>query len=237
MRTVINYTMPRDLTRYVHRVGRTARAGRVGTAVTLTGEVCIPGWRLPVLRLGLTDCCGFVPHRRQRNRSAMRQIVKRAATNVKSRQVPPEVIEYWRAKIESFEDDVEDILRQESIEKELRVAQMEVMKASNMMEHQKDILSRPARTWFQTASEKAAVKRAVLDQLRNSGSKDGEAKAEAPVKTRKQLKAEIKAEVRVWGVDTTSCSTIADELVAGGSEGKAAAPPEPKQATPLGIRR
>ena len=39
VRTVINYTMPRDLTRYVHRVGRTARAGRVGVAVTLTGEV------------------------------------------------------------------------------------------------------------------------------------------------------------------------------------------------------
>ena len=47
----------------------------------------------------------------------MRQIVKRASTNVKSRQVPPEVIEYWRAKIESFEDDIEDILKQESVEK------------------------------------------------------------------------------------------------------------------------
>jgi ATP-dependent RNA helicase DDX27 len=37
--SVINFEMPRDLTAYVHRVGRTARAGRSGCAVTLTGEV------------------------------------------------------------------------------------------------------------------------------------------------------------------------------------------------------
>ena len=41
VRTVINFEMPRDLTAYVHRVGRTARAGRSGHAVTLTGEVLL----------------------------------------------------------------------------------------------------------------------------------------------------------------------------------------------------
>jgi hypothetical protein len=44
VRVVINVEMPRDLTTYVHRVGRTARAGRSGHAVTLTGEVSPRVW-------------------------------------------------------------------------------------------------------------------------------------------------------------------------------------------------
>lgn len=35
---VINYTIPRSLASYVHRVGRTARAGRSGEAWTLFSE-------------------------------------------------------------------------------------------------------------------------------------------------------------------------------------------------------
>jgi ATP-dependent RNA helicase DDX27 len=38
VRVVINFEMPRELTAYVHRVGRTARAGRAGVAVTLVSE-------------------------------------------------------------------------------------------------------------------------------------------------------------------------------------------------------
>jgi len=35
---VINYDVPRNPTDYVHRVGRTARAGREGTSVTFVGQ-------------------------------------------------------------------------------------------------------------------------------------------------------------------------------------------------------
>jgi superfamily II DNA/RNA helicase len=31
---VINYDMPRDVENYVHRIGRTARAGKTGTSIT-----------------------------------------------------------------------------------------------------------------------------------------------------------------------------------------------------------
>ena len=36
---VVNYDMPRDTESYVHRVGRTARAGAAGTAWTLFADV------------------------------------------------------------------------------------------------------------------------------------------------------------------------------------------------------
>lgn len=35
---VVNFDMPEDVETYVHRVGRTARAGRAGTAITLVGQ-------------------------------------------------------------------------------------------------------------------------------------------------------------------------------------------------------
>ena len=41
---VINYDMPSNLEEYVHRIGRTARMGRPGTAITFVSE-----WDFPVL--------------------------------------------------------------------------------------------------------------------------------------------------------------------------------------------
>ena len=41
---VFNYDMPQNLEEYVHRIGRTARMGRDGTAITFVTE-----WDFPML--------------------------------------------------------------------------------------------------------------------------------------------------------------------------------------------
>ncbi|SOD73167.1 superfamily II DNA/RNA helicase [Jatrophihabitans sp. GAS493] len=50
---VINYQAPEDEMTYVHRIGRTARAGKSGTAVTLVDWDDIPRWKLICDKLAL----------------------------------------------------------------------------------------------------------------------------------------------------------------------------------------
>jgi len=133
VRVVLNGYLPRDMTSYVHRVGRTARAGRGGIAVSLVSE---------------------------ESRTLMREIVKRAALNVRSRAVPPEVASQWRETVEGWEDSVRAVLSAEREERALRLADMEVAKASNLIEHADEIASRPARSWFVSEKQKDAAKSA-----------------------------------------------------------------------------
>ncbi|SDJ32956.1 Superfamily II DNA and RNA helicase [Frankineae bacterium MT45] len=50
---VINYQAPEDEMTYVHRIGRTARAGKSGTAVTLVDWDDVPRWKLICDKLAL----------------------------------------------------------------------------------------------------------------------------------------------------------------------------------------
>eukprot|EP01135_Chromosphaera_perkinsii_P006418 Nk52_evm20s490 gene=Nk52_evmTU20s490 len=129
--TVINFSMPNNLTQYIHRVGRTARAGKKGRSVTLVGES---------------------------ERKLLKEIVKSATDPIKSRIIPEKVVEAYRKKIEKMEKDVNDILKLEKEEKMLRCAQMEENKARNLIVHREEILSKPAKQWFQNEKEKQLAK-------------------------------------------------------------------------------
>ena len=129
--TVINFSMPNNLTQYIHRVGRTARAGKKGRSVTLVGES---------------------------ERKLLKEIVKSAKDPIKSRIIPEKVVEAYRVKIEKLEKDVNDILQLEKEEKLIRVTQMEENKARNLIVHREEILSKPAKVWFQNEKEKQLAK-------------------------------------------------------------------------------
>ncbi|XP_065881941.1 DEAD-box ATP-dependent RNA helicase 28 [Euphorbia lathyris] len=140
VQTVINYACPRDLTSYVHRVGRTARAGREGYAVTF-----------------VTD----------NDRSLLKAIAKRAGSKLRSRIVAEQSISKWSQIIEQMENQVASILREEREEIILRKAEMEVTKAENMITHRDEIYSRPKRTWFVTEKEKKLVSKAAKESNMN----------------------------------------------------------------------
>ncbi|CAN1268595.1 DEAD-box ATP-dependent RNA helicase 28 [Linum perenne] len=127
VQTVINFACPRDLTSYVHRVGRTARAGRVGYAVTF-----------------VTD----------NDRSLLKAIAKRVGSKLKSRIVAEQSITRWAQLIDQMEDQVAEVLQEEREEMAIRKAEMQVTKAENMITHSEEIFSRPKRTWFVTEKQK-----------------------------------------------------------------------------------
>ncbi|CAI0393281.1 unnamed protein product [Linum tenue] len=134
VQTVINFACPRDLTSYVHRVGRTARAGRKGYAVTF-----------------VTD----------NDRSLLKSIAKRVGSKLKSRIVAEQSITKWGQIIEQMEDQVAEVLQEEREEMAIRKAEMEVTKAENMIEHKEEIFSRPKKTWFMTEKQKKLLEKAT----------------------------------------------------------------------------
>ncbi|GJU75016.1 DEAD-box ATP-dependent RNA helicase 28 [Tanacetum coccineum] len=83
--------------------------------------------------------------------------VKRAGSKLKSRIVAEQSITKWSRQIEQMEDQVASILREEREEMALRKAEMEAVKAENMITHRDEIFSRPKRTWFVTEKEKKLV--------------------------------------------------------------------------------
>ena len=130
VQTVINYDMPAQMEPYLHRVGRTARAGRQGRAVTLVGES---------------------------DRRLLKAVLKRTPPEqVKHRLVPPEVVQQLGETVDKLRPEIELVLSEEKEERALRQAEMQVQKGENLIQHQDEIYSRPARTWFQSEKDKAA---------------------------------------------------------------------------------
>ncbi|KAF9956232.1 nucleolar DEAD-box protein required for synthesis of 60S ribosomal subunit [Mortierella alpina] len=126
--TVINFNMPQNYAIYQHRVGRTARAGRMGRAVTLAGE---------------------------NDRKLLKMAIKNAdKKTVKHRVIPQDVITRYRERVEGLTEGVKEVMAEEKEDKALRQAEMEMRKSQNLLKHEDEIYSRPAKTWFQTADEK-----------------------------------------------------------------------------------
>ncbi len=55
--------------------------------------------------------------------------------------------------------------QEEREERDLRKAEMEANKAENLIEHEVEIYSRPARTWFQTEKQKQQVVKRTRDAM------------------------------------------------------------------------
>ncbi|KAK9369417.1 P-loop containing nucleoside triphosphate hydrolase protein [Lipomyces kononenkoae] len=128
---VINYDMPKTYDIYLHRVGRTARAGRAGRSISLVGEAKME-------RIIVKD--------------AVKTLEKTKGKAV-SRNVDWDTVNKIAKDIAVKAEMVEEVLKEEKEEKQLAIAEMELRKGENMVKHWDEIQSRPKRTWFDDSSK------------------------------------------------------------------------------------
>jgi ATP-dependent RNA helicase DDX27 len=139
--TVINYEAPQSHEIYLHRVGRTARAGKSGRACTIAAEP---------------------------DRKVVKAAVKSAraqGAKIVSRTLELNEVDNMDKKLRSMEDEIAEVLREEQEEKQLAQADMQLTRGENLVKHEKEIMSRPKRTWFESEKEKRISKKAGRAEL------------------------------------------------------------------------
>ena len=174
--TVINYEAPQTHDIYMHRVGRTARAGRSGRACTLAAEP---------------------------DRKIVKEAVKASraqGAKVVSRQVPAEETERWMEKMRGLEDEIEEVLREEKEERTLSITERDLKRGMNLIEHEDEIKSRPKRVWFESEKEKMAEREKGAAALNApAGGSVKQKKKKLSGKDKKKLEAkDVRSEGKIW---------------------------------------
>ena len=141
VQTVINYETPQTHEIYLHRVGRTARAGKPGRACTIAAEP---------------------------DRKVVKAAVKSAraqGAKIVSRVLDLEEVDALDNTVQKLEEEVEDVLREEKEEKQLAQADLQLTRGENLVKHEKEIMARPRRTWFESERDKRAAKKSGREEL------------------------------------------------------------------------
>ncbi|KAF2466455.1 DEAD-domain-containing protein [Lindgomyces ingoldianus] len=173
--TVLNYEAPQSHEIYLHRVGRTARAGRTGRSCTIAAEP---------------------------DRKVVKAAVKAAraqGAKVVSRQVPAEEVEKWIEKLRKLEDEIDEVLKEEKEERALSITERDLKRGENLIRHEDEIKSRPRRTWFESEKEKLLEKQKGAAAL--NGLVEGVKKEKKKLSGKDKKKLELRdarTEGKVW---------------------------------------
>ena len=121
--TVINMHMPQNVQQYIHRVGRTARAGKAGRAISLIGED---------------------------DRKLLKSIVKYNKNSViKQRNIASEVISAYKERIGGLESSIEKVQNEAVLDNQIRLAEEKLAKVEKRIitgesEQKRNFIKKPA---------------------------------------------------------------------------------------------
>jgi len=133
VKTVINFILPNTLKHYIHRVGRTARAGKTGRSISLVGE---------------------------NERHLLKDILKTCKVPAKMRIVPQEIVQIFRNKLEELEPDIEEILKMEYGEKMIKSCETQIDRAEKQLKQKvaSESMKEEERTKEEGPEEKESTK-------------------------------------------------------------------------------
>lgn len=160
--TVINYEAPQSHEIYLHRVGRTARAGRTGRSCTIAAEP---------------------------DRKVVKAAVKAARAQgavIRQRTVDPKDADAWQEKVDGLEEEVEAVMREEKEEKVMQQTERDLTRADNIVKYEDEIKARPKKTWFESQRDKDVAKQKGFAAL--NGPAEGAARKEKRKLSNKEKK-------------------------------------------------
>lgn len=127
LKYVINFELPAEESRYVHRVGRTARAGQSGVCISLLDDDEIQSYK---------------------------KMIKKFGTKISTRQIDFVKVKQLKFQIAKAGNKIKKILEREYLDKQFDKAEMEAKKAQNMLDFAEEIFNKPKREWIVTNKEK-----------------------------------------------------------------------------------
>ena len=141
VKAVLNFSFPVEPKRYLHRIGRTARAGSHGVAVTLCND-----------------------EERKDIKKLLRKLNQNINNYALSAKQVTETHEFIASKLDPIihEMDVEM-----QADKEIEIAYKEALRAENMVKFKKDIMSRPKAEWHTTKKKATELKKESKKDLKN----------------------------------------------------------------------
>nr|WCZ58361.1 DEAD-box ATP-dependent RNA helicase [Paratrimastix eleionoma] len=130
LKVVISYDTPRSLREHIHRAGRTARAGNDGRCVT------------------------FIEKQTLAKTTLIKDIVSHSQGRVLRRVLSPSILQNYLEKLQTLTQDVDRVMAEEKVEKEIQIAERDAERATNRIVHADEIEARPQRTWFESTKQR-----------------------------------------------------------------------------------
>lgn len=169
VKTVINFVMPATMEHYIHRVGRTARAGRAGVSVSLAGE---------------------------QERKIVKDVIKSARNPVKSRVIPNDILEKYRKKLGDLEGKIEQILKEEYQERLLSRTENQLNRTEKLIKGDTEQVRPWFQTQKERTAEKTKLSLQTKQSKKHNSKKNNRDISKGPDKKHSKKKESADFKVR-----------------------------------------
>jgi len=133
VKTVINFSFPTEPKRYLHRIGRTARAGSSGVAITLCND---------------------------EERKEIKKLLRKLNQNMNTFTLAHKSVLFEHDRLCNKLDTIlHEVDVEQKQDKEIEDAYKEAERAENMIKYKAEIESRPKTNWIMSKKKKHEVKK------------------------------------------------------------------------------